>query len=584
MTLDETTAIKTIKSPRSAKKIEAVKDQESQLRVMTESMSQSELTGERYWTNLMATMEKRSDKKFGRVKEFIRYPLPVGELSDSILDDFYRVFDGKNRYFNTTGDRDITRLEEWIREETPEEWIEKQARQVFKNKPNSFVVIDQTEDGSPYMIFVDSTRLIDAVFKSKEGDLEYITFIHSQEPMEDPTVILTYYSVYDSENYYVFSKQSNQDEYTKVSARSHGIGYCPAKSFIKTPSNSKNNFKRSVAFTNSLSKLEDWTMFDVFRNYVDYYAPFPVTEAPKNKCPNPECQDGKVSEEILDGNQAGATRTRWTTCKACDGVDGGQHIFPGTHIGIRVQRDKDVNDGSGVFKMIFPDTAQMKYVPEKLQDLELDIRHKTVGINTLMANEAFNELQVKGSFATMESILLRTKTELDELYKWIVNTIGRLYYTDLDANVEANFGTEFYLVSEEDLQKRYKEAKATGLPMDELLMIYIQLIETKYKGNTNKINHQKMLLQLDPYPLFSTKEMFEMKDKGIIDDVDLSLKVNFLNFISKFENENVPITQFGLNLELYQRIDKIRETLNIYNNETIKSKQLRPSVEGSEKT
>ncbi|MCK5506858.1 MAG: hypothetical protein KAJ10_16955, partial [Thermodesulfovibrionia bacterium] len=309
-----------------------------------------------------------------------------------------------------------------------------------------------------------------------------------------------------------------------------------------------------------------------------------VTEAPKNKCPNPECQDGKVSEEILDGNQAGATRTRWTTCKACDGVDGGQHIFPGTHIGIRVQRDKDVNDGSGVFKMIFPDTAQMKYVPEKLQDLELDIRHKTVGINTLMANEAFNELQVKGSFATMESILLRTKTELDELYKWIVNTIGRLYYTDLDANVEANFGTEFYLVSEEDLQKRYKEAKATGLPMDELLMIYIQLIETKYKGNTNKINHQKMLLQLDPYPLFSTKEMFEMKDKGIIDDVDLSLKVNFLNFISKFENENVPITQFGLNLELYQRIDKIRETLNIYNNETIKSKQLRPSVEGSEKT
>ncbi|MCK4500675.1 hypothetical protein KAU11_09255, partial [Candidatus Babeliales bacterium] len=347
----------------STQQINSVKTQESQLRVITEDLSDRELSGEPYWSGLMKQMELRSDKKFKRVKEFIRYPLPVVQLSDSILNDFFRVFDGKNRYFNATGDRDISRLEQWIQDETPENWIEDHAKKVFKNKPNSFVVVDRKDDGTPYLVYIDSNRLIDAKFKDDEGNLEYISFVHSQQVSEtDKDVITTFYSVYDDSTYYVFKKDSNQDTLIEVSSQPHGIGYCPGKSFIKTPSNSKNNFKRRVAFTSALSKMEDWTMFDVFRNYVDYYAPFPVTEAPKNQCSNAECVDGKVQEEIIDHSQAGEHKTVWETGPVCKGVDAGQHIFPGTHIGIKVQADKTLNDGSGIFKMIFPDTAHMKYV------------------------------------------------------------------------------------------------------------------------------------------------------------------------------------------------------------------------------
>lgn len=583
MILSEEQAKDTIKSPTSSQQIMSVKSQESQLRVVTEDLSDAELRSEPYWTGLMSQMQKRSDKKFTRVREFIRYPLPVVQLSDSILNDFFRVFEGKNRYFNVTGDRDLTRLEEWIQGESPERWIDEHARRVFKNKPNSFVVVDQHEDGTPYLVYIDSNRLIDAVFKDEKGNLEYISFVHSQKMLEtDSSVIVTFFSVYDDLKYYVFSKQSNQDQFVKVSEREHGIGYCPGKSFIKTPSNSKNKFKRRVAFTSAISKLEDWTMFDVFRNYVDYYAPFPVTEAPKNQCSNQECVDGKVADEVIDQSNNGAFKTVWSTCGVCDGVDAGQMIFPGSHIGIKVNSDKTLNDGSGIFKMIFPDTAQMKYVPEKLDTLELDIRFKTVGVNTLMSNEAFNELQVKGSFASMESILLRTKEELDELYKWIVQTVAKSIYKNINVVVEANFGTEFYLVSEEDLQLRYEKAKEIGLPIEELMMIYVQIIETKYKGNQAKVDRQKMLLLLDPLPLMSMEEVLGMSEKGLIDDFDLSLKLNFLKFISKFESENVPVTQFGLDLEPWQRINKIIEQLNIYNNETIKSKQSRTSVQGVE--
>lgn len=583
MILNEDSAMEVVRNPRHKQHIQSVKDQESQLRVFTEEMSEYELRNETYWTKLMGIMKARSEKKFDRVCQFARYPLPIVQLSDSILNDYFKVFEGKNRYFNVEGDRDIQKLEDWIEDSKLDYWIEKKARQVFKNKPNSFVVIDLDDQGSPYLVFVDSERVVDVQLKNMDGDCDYIAFIHSQVSHETKVnVTTTFFSVYDDVNYYVFSKDSDSDNLIKVEEINHGIGYCPARSFIKSPSNSTNIFKRRVAFSSALSKMEDWTIFDIFRNYVDHYAPFPVTEAPERTCPNTECDNGKVPEEVVVDARSGETKTIWNDCQACGGKDEGQHIGPGTHIGVQIQEDKTMNDGSGVFRMIYPESDKLKYVPEKLDDIELEIRYKTVGINNLMSNEAFNEMQVKGSFASMESILLRIKNELDVLYKWIVNTVGRTLYTDISLTVEANFGTEFYLVSEDDLQKRYENAKKIGLPMEELQMIYIQLIETKYKGNGTKVERQKMLLQLDPLPLMSNLEAIEMRSQNIIDDFDLSLKINFLNFITKFENENTPITQFGLGLEPYQRIERIKETLIIYNNENIASKQLRSSNQGVE--
>ena len=575
MILNETTAMDTIKNPKSKKEIQSVKEQESQLRVFTEDMTKSELETESYWNEMMSKMKARSDKKFDRVIQFSRYPLPVVQLCDSVLNEYFRVFEGKNRYFHLEGDRDIERLNQWITESKPTKFIENHAREVFKNKPNSFAVIDRDENGIPYLVYVDSKRLIDAKFKDDKGNLEYISFIHSQKKSETKQdVITTFFSVYDSETYFVFSKDSDSDSMLLVSEAKHGIGYCPAKSFITSASNQKNTFKRRVAFTSALSKLEDWTMFDIFRNYVDHYAPFPITEAPIRKCPNPECKDGKVSEEIITDIATGAGKTIWNDCQACGGSDGGQHIFPGTHIGIKVQSDKTLNDGSGVFKMIFPDVDKLKYIPEKLDDIEIEVRLKTVGINNL-STEQFNELQVKGSFASMESILLRTKTEMDELYIFIVKTVARIFYKDISINIEANFGTEFYLVSEEDLQKRFKEAKDIGLPVEEQLNIYKQIIETKYKGDGGKLQRVLMLLDLDPYPMNSIAECITLKNESVLDDFQLSLKVNFLKFISKFESENTFITEFGKDLEYQKRIEIIQLTLDLYNQELIDNKNNR---------
>lgn len=580
MKFDQTTAMGVLKTPSQDKEIQKVKHIESQLRVFTEEMSKHELSTEPYWNELLATMKARSDKKFNRVLQFARYPLPVVELSKSILKDFFKVFDGKNRFFNVEGDRNIDRLHEWIRENNPDQWIQEQALDVFKNKPISFVVVDVNENGIPFLILVDGDRLHDAKFKNSHGDLEYIAFIHSQkvETIGEKDVITTFYSVYDEESYFVFSKRSDSDDFAFVSEVKHNIGHCPGKAFIKTPSNSKNPFARNVAFSSALSKMEDWSIFDIFRNYVDHYAPFPVTEAPKKKCGNPECVDGAVPEEIIVDPKNDTTKTVWATCQVCGGADHGQHVFPGTHIGINVKADSK-NDGSGVFRMIFPETDKLEYVPKKLEKLELEVRLKTVGANSIMNKEAINEMQAKGSFASMETMLLSTKNELDSLYKWIINTVGRVFYRELNLRVEANFGTEFYLISEDDLQSRFENAKKIGLPLEEQLNIYKQLLQTKYKGNSTKLTRALMLLDLDPFPMSSIVEVGDLKDKGVVDNHEFNLKVNFLGFISQFEAENIDITQFGIDLEYWPRIERIKKELHLYNKDMIDEREKRKSEE-----
>jgi hypothetical protein len=580
MILSESQALTLLKSPANRAKIEAARNQESALRVFTEEMDENELKGESYWAKFQSALKSKSEKKYQRVSQFMRFPLPVVQITDSILNDFYKVFEGKNRYFDESSANDIQALSAWISETQPQDWILRQAKEVFKNKPSSFVVVDRDAQGVPYLISVDSSRVYDAEFvkQSKDGQLEYIIFIHSVEKGLTDDDYTTYYSVYDQENYYVYSKSSKAESYTLFSSTQHNLGYCPARAFINDSSNTKNPFKRKSVFGQSLSKLEDWTTFDIYRNFTDHYAPFPVTEAPKRKCANTRCKDGTIEDEEVIDRATGEKRTIYKKCSVC--ADESDLIGPGTHIKIKLQTSKEAEDGSGKFKMHFPDTDKMKYIPEKLDDLELEIRFKTVGVSSVLQKEAVNEMQVKGSFASMEAILIRNKNILDSIYQWSVSTVAKLLYPNFPIKIEGNFGTEFYLVSESELQERFEKAKAIGLPKSELMMIFTQLVETKYKGNPSKILRAKMLLALEPMPFMDEEKAIILLEKAIITQKDIYFKINFYTFVDRFEQENTLITEFGLELDMWERLKKIKETLTIYNDEYYQSKQLQASIQG----
>jgi len=559
-----------LKKPKNSQQIQEGRKYESNLRLFTESLFKVDLEKENSWHEYKKDLSKKLSKpKFDKIVNYINFPLPIIDISNSCCNELYKVFDARNTYFNEeySTAQIKSAIDPIIKEMNINEWIIRKGKEVIKNKPNLICVIDKDELGKPYLLGVESERLYDYELESDDcSELEYIIFIHSVVMNGDRKE--TRYSVYDDEFYRVYL--DNDGEYYLETEQSHTMGECPARMFLHEKLNSAGDFNRKIPFSNVISKMKEWQNFDTFRNYVDHYAPFPVLEAPEEKCSVDGCEGGYIPhEDEYYENEILKTRTILNKCPSCESRD---LIGPGTVIRIPSKQDKDDPSESGVFKMISNDVQSLNYIKEKLADLENHIMFKTVGLNTIIQKEAINEEQVEGSYDSRQNVLLALKCNFDGLYKWIIESVAKLINPNAEVNVTADFGTEFYLLDEDDLQARFEYAKKIGLPESEIDSIFKQLIDTKYKGNANKINRTMLLKYIDPQPFKTLNEVQSLYEKNLLSNRDLILKVDLINFVDRFEMENGPINEFGITLKPYARIEKIMETFNKYIDERV-SKQ-----------
>lgn len=570
MVLEFAQIVDLIKSPSKKNEIEQGKIYESRLRVLSEVKSEHELKGEIGYKIYRDNLKKRlSVHKAERIERFTSFPFPVVNVTNSVLSELYKVFDARNSFFNVEFENSSSKklIEPVIREQEVVKWIIDEGKEVLKNEPNKIVVVDKDEQGNPYLIDICSDRLIDFEESEIDGQLDYIIFIHSAEEINGDKIIN--YSVYDDVAYRVI--QCKNETFTIVSENLHNLGYCPARFFISECLNSNTDYSRLVPLAKVMSKLEEWQNFDTFKHYVDYYAPFPVMEAPESNCSIENCIQGQIhTEQHYDEDGIIKTRTILSDCPSCSKKD---IIGPGTIIRIPAKQDKDDPSEAGVFKMISNDVTNLNYLKEKLQGIENYVFEKVVGLSPVMDKQAINELQVESSYDTRQNVLISLKTEFDLLYIWIIETISKLVDSNVSLSVSADFGTEFYLLTEDDLQKRFDYAKKIGLPETEIDAIFKQLLDTKYKGNQNKIDRSLLIKYIDPAPYRTINDCITYQASGLMSIDDLILKLELINFVDRFELENLPLNEFGLNLNPYERIQKIKEIFKIYIDEK-KTQQL----------
>lgn len=555
-----------LKNPKQEKQIAKARRIESLLRVLTEPKEKAEAereAGYKDWIKFIETIF--SKERADRVKDFVLFPLSAVDITESILNDLYKVFDARNTFFDfETKKEDGKKLKFAIEQINPVRWIAEYGKKVLKNQPNLIVVIDKDKDGNPYLLPISTTRLIDCSV-NVDGTLDYVAFTHSIEKNGD--VETKRVAFYDSEAYYVFKE--NDGEYTldEELTNTHDAGVCPARMFLSDQLDSKDCFNRRIPFSSSLSKLKEWQYFDTYKFYADHYASFPVIEKVENTCEMEGCTSGILTydhEVIIDRESTFETRTK--DCPACSKKE---VLGPGVLIEIPAKQTKDDPDSAGVFRMISPETSSLEYLQRKLEQIEVSIKQKTVGIDGIIAKEAINEMQMKGSFESKQNVLLKIKTNLDELYKWIVTTTAKLLNgEDVEISVNANFGTEFYLLTEAELQDRYKTGKDSGLPVEELDLIYEQIIATKYKGNPAKLGRLEIINLIDPLPHESIEQAIKKHQIGLLTDDELYMKGRLLSLIARFELEQAPLMEFGKKTELKAKIKKIKEILNKYINET----------------
>lgn len=553
---------------------------EKELRLYTEAQDEGELANDEAFLNLKNTIKKRlPNKAYTRVLDFIEYPLASVDFTNSLLVKLYKVFQAKNTFFSHEIDSEQKNklFKEIVNSLDVHQFIIENGKEVLKNKPNTIIVVDKSKEGKPYLVTVETDRLIDADV-AENGTMTYIAFEHSTDEQGVKRV-----AFYDEESYNVYVVDQYKQTYTLESSILHYIGYCPARCFIKTPLNSKNYYKRETPIGTSVGKIREWQLFSFYKYYAEHYASFPVVEKMKASCSNSDCDGGFIPHPngtfFADKERMELPPIPCPVCAKADGVG------VGTIINIKPKKGVEDDNGKGTFRFIAPEITGVKYLAEKLEKLEVQTELKMVGQNNEVLTEAVNETQAKGAFQSRETVLLDLKELFEEIYIWICETSARAYFLgDVQVIVFANLGTEFYLVSEDDLQKRFDNAKKIGLPESEVDALYKQLILTKYKDNPDSILRMELLKIIDPVPYANPDEVDKLRASGAITEQEFIIKKRFMNFINRIEAENANLVVFGKKLPLSERVKNINNILTKYANEYISTNKPEPVGKGDGST
>lgn len=532
-------------------------------------------------TDFLAMVQNLIPKdKFEVFKTLFRFPVITNEVLDVCFDKLSRIFDGRNPAFSyqfaATEQRDDW---EWYRQEKlgePTVWSTK-GWNFFKTQINSVLIVDLPEEQEagdrypqPYFYWLPIRDVIDFKADPTTGQMKYIIFRQDEDKI----------AVFDDESRRVFKAKDNQVGELLMEAK-HDLGYCPARFFWNDPmSLDKPDIKQSPV-TKELDRLDWYLFFTISKRNLDTYGAYPIYWGYQQDCDfhNDECEcDGGFLKD-RKGNWMYDNNGLLMPCPVCSQK---RLTGAGSFVEIPVP---DPNAGqpdlSNPVGMLSVDRSSLDYNKTEEKDLRLAIITAIVGqAEEITQREAFNEQQVKAGFESQSTVLQRVKKGFEEAQKWVDDTIAKERYGTAFVSSSINYGTEFYLFSADELRARYKTAKESGASEADLDALQQQIIETEYRHNPQQMQRMIILGDLEPYRHLTLAEVQGLYDKNLITIEELLIKLNFADFIRRFERENMNIITFGENIDYDKKIATIKERLTDYAREIIpQQKKVEPIKE-----
>ena len=210
-------------------------------------------------------------------------------------------------------------------------------------------------------------------------------------------------------------------------------------------------------------------------------------------------------------------------------------------------------------QMLTVDRDSLDYNVEECERLRSEIITNVVGQDEEITNrEALNEQQIMASFESQSTILNRIKKGFENAQMWVDDVICRMRYGNYYIAGYINYGTDFYLSTADQLREKFKTAKESGASETELDALQQQIIQTEYRNDPTAQQRMQILSELEPYAHLTRSELMDLQKAGLIDATELRIKLNFSNFVRRFERENTNIVEFGNAIPFDKKIANIK--------------------------
>ena len=502
--------------------------------------------------------------KFLIFQTLFRFPVKTNEVMSEVFDKLSRIFEGRNPaysyQFATTEQRDDW---EWYRQEKlgePTVWATK-GWEFFQTEINSVMIVDlpqEQEAGDrypqPYFYWLPIRDVVEFKVDRTTGQMSYIIFRQKDDTM----------AVIDDESYRIFRTKDDMPEGEPLVENRHDLGYCPARFFWSEPMSLEYpDIKRSPV-TKQLDNLDWFLFFSISKRHLDLYGSYPIYSGYEQDCDFHNDNTG----DYCDGGFLKDSKGHWlwdanglVPCPKCH-----DHRITGAgsfvEIPVPIEGQPDLRHP---VDMLTVDRDSLDYNVDEEKRLRSTIITGIVGTNEeITTRDALNEQQIRANFESQSTVLNRVKKGFESAQQWVDETCCRLRYGSLFLSASISYGTEFYLFSTDELRDRYQKAKEMGMSESELDALHQQIIETEYRNNPQMLQRMLILAELEPYRHLTRNEVANLYQTGIVSVEDYLVKLNFSDFIRRFERENMNIIEFGSATAYDTKINTIREQLRAY--------------------
>lgn len=553
-----------IKNSPVKRSLEEAQKHEYRLTLHSQTEVTDQIRNPAYTDFLKTIKEILPTDKYQRFCQLLKTPLSTLSITNEIWSELERVFDGQNSYFNyefSSSDIEADFNEYLSSVIKDREFFKTKGFDNLKTGINSVLVVDlpsviEGDRLSPNYYFVNNSEIRHLSLDSSEN-ISLIIFELDKDV----------FAIYDADHYRVVTLKD--DILTILIESPHDLGYCPASFFWNKNLKKDNPIIKKSPITDSITNLDRYLAQDTFKEHADLYSSYPIIVSMTEKCTFENCESGYLTttDRYFDESKDDwIEKPRREKCPSCEER---KLIGAGTNYKYNAPQSGDDPDLSNPVNIISAETKPLEYLNTKLGSLSNQIKREVIGSDTKAINDqAINELQVLGSFESRRNVLINLKESFEVIHKWANDTVAKLRYGKSFISSTVFYGDEFYLKNVATLQKEYKEAKENGEPDEEVDAIYRQILQSKYKGNDNKIMRQWMLYNLNPFPHKSVDEVREYVSDGAVKLEDFIIKLRFTNFIARFEREQTKLIQFGEKLDFNSRINKVYEQLIKYANES----------------
>ncbi len=512
--------------------------------------------------------------KFVVFKTLFRYPVKTNEITDVCFDKLSRIFEGRNPAFNYFFSNSESR-DDWeqYRQEKldePNVWQTK-GWEFFKSEINSVLIVDLPREQTsstpePYFYWLPIESVLTYDADPMTGQMSYIVFKRKGRII-----------VIDDTSYRVWAdeKDTGLIEGEPILETPHDLSYCPARFFWDESISLDDPDVKESPISCVLESLDWFEFFHISKRQLDLMGAYPILSGYEQNCDYSNAENGDYCDGgFLKDKQGYYKLDMAGALMRCPKCGNKRIVGAGSFVEIPVpSADENQPDLRNPVQMLSVDRNSLDYNVAEEKRLREEIITSVVGQSEIITNrEAFNEQQVQANFENVTTVLRRIKRGFENAQTWVDSTICRLRYGAYFLSAKIDYGTDFFLASVDELWAKYKQAKESGASESELDMLQNNILETEYRNDPSQLRRMKILADLEPYRHLTRDEAIQMRDKNLISDSDLRIKLNFSNFVSRFERENTNILDFGSEIQYAKKIDTIMSEFERYAKEQ-KAKQ-----------